>query len=76
MCVSLHDNSKGIYLLLGHYVDSRKVSDKFAGQITDRGRGHSSEGSRSLGKVVNYSVIRGEIPSLMAFSIVYVVLEV
>jgi len=63
-----HDNVKTIagarrlYLLPLTYVDRRTISDDFRGQS----EGHLSESSRSLSKVMSYSVAGSEIPFAMA----------
>jgi len=67
-CVCPHDNVKTIagarrlYLLPLTYVDRRTISDDFRGQS----EGHFSESSRSLSKVMSYSVAGSEIPFAMA----------
>jgi len=69
--VCQHNNMKtiaAICFLLGSYVDWRKIFNGYACQ------GHRSmsrsflEGLKSLGKVVSYSVIGGEIQSPMWFA--------
>ena len=69
LCVCLHENLKTTrycrYLLsTGSYVDWTKISEEFAYQ----GQGYFSEGSRSLGKIMSYSVAGSEILHHMASS--------
>jgi len=46
--------------------------EKKSHDMIGQSQGHCSEGSRSLGKVMNYSVAGSEIPSLMAsFAILF-----
>jgi len=72
----MHDNLKTIpdsCFLLGSYVYGEKSRTRSHVKVTGQGQGHFSEGSRSLGKVMTYSVAGSEIlsPTSSFSSVVY-----